>query len=917
MTTPVKPGYNERSWAIDVISEINSYSATRNRAVVRAGGEHTVSGLSGSLFPDVLLFGDNNGSIVQQGWELKMPDTSINDVALINNASLKANRLGLNSFVVWNADEAVLYVKDELGKYNHTKAWPATNIKRRADVKAGKTAWLRLLHHILDDVNELLDHGSVTGARPDAVISDALFIDYLEHFVPTLSSRIQQACKTDATFSAELQLWWIENVNEYEGCNSFEAIARVNLINWINRILFAHYLKRFNNSAGIVEEIVPGTTVQQAISIFNAITASCDFMNVFKPPIGQDYVDTATWGGLVELNCFLKDFNLNTISQVSFHRIIDTALNYSKKKMAGQFSTPKPLADLLVRLTIRDRTKPFIDATCGTGTIARAAYELKKSVGISIADSLKTTWASDKFAFPLQLCSIALSDPLGIGEVIQVFKHDAFLLTTGQLVDFTDPNTGSIVQRNLPSMHAAISNLPFVRFEDIDQLNPSLGPIKEKLCQDCSGNIVLENKADLYAYLVLKLRELVDDDDGRVGFISSNSWLGVNWGVQFKEILMKCFNVRQVVISGEGRWFKNADVVTTIVVLEKRDSITPKNDHIDFISTTKRIEFWEDQYNGVDLLAAQILAGTTSGNGYTKRKYTHSEIQKLVSYGIGWNALFADLSWFDHISPNLIHANSLFDINRGERRGWDSLFYPTSGHGIESEYIQPVLKTARDINGLIAIADSDAFCCSDDKATLTAKGKVGALSWIARFENATNGTGKPLPNVLAKPGCQWYEMSAATLADFVISMNPDQRLCVHRLNRRSFVNQRLIRFVSNQDVDLDLCHALMNSVVGMFLIESIGFGRGLGVLDINPTKMSENMRMLNPLLISEQDRSDILSAFNSLLIRDVFDLKAELLSQDRMNFDNVVLNAYGVAHLQNQIYDSLLQLFHIRQTART
>ena len=895
--------------------KINSYSASRNRAIARAGGEHTVSGLSGSLFPDVLLFGDSNGSIVQQGWELKMPDTSVNDAALISNAALKANRLGLNSFVVWNADEAVLYVKDQAGNFNHTKAWPTTNIKRRADVRAGRAAWVNLLHQIIDDVNDLLDHGSVTGARPDAVISDALFIEYLEYFVPTLSATIQQACQADATFSAELQLWWLENLNEYPGCTSFQAIARVNLINWINRILFAHYLKRFNNSAGVVETIVSGTTIQQAIAVFNAITASCDFMNVFRPPIGQDYVDAASWDGLVELNCFLKDFNLNSISQVSFHKIIDTALNYSKKKIAGQFSTPRPLADLLVRLAIKDRTKPVIDATCGTGTIARAAYELKKSLGMSISDSLKTTWASDKFAFPLQLCSIALSDPLGMGEVIQVFRHDAFLLTTGQLVDFTDPNTGAIVQESLPLMHAAISNLPFVRFEDIDQLNPSLEPIRETLGQDCSGNAVLENRADLYAYLVLKLRELVEDN-GRVGFISSNSWLSANWGSQFKEILMRCFDIRQIVISGHGRWFSNADVVTTIVVLEKRNSTVPSNGNIEFLTTTERIETWDDQPNGVDLLAAKMLAGNMSGNGYTKRKYSHAQIQQLVSAGVGWNALFADLSWMTHITPNLIPARSLFDINRGERRGWDQMFYPELGHGIEPQYIQPVLKTARNISGLMANPSNEAFCCSDNEATLQANGMAGTLAWISRFSSAVNKTNKPLPDVLAKAGCQWYEMSAATLADFVISVNPDQRLCVHRLNQRSFVNQRLIRFVSQQNVDVDLCHALMNSVVGMLLIEANGFGRGLGALDLNPTKMSEHLHVLNPNSISAQDRASILRAFQPLLARDVRNLTTELMSQDRIDFDNAVLLAYGVDRLQGQIYDSLRQMFHIRQTAR-
>lgn len=48
--------YNERAWAIDLISEINRLSAVRSRTIQRAGGEWGLSAQSvGSvLFPDVL-----------------------------------------------------------------------------------------------------------------------------------------------------------------------------------------------------------------------------------------------------------------------------------------------------------------------------------------------------------------------------------------------------------------------------------------------------------------------------------------------------------------------------------------------------------------------------------------------------------------------------------------------------------------------------------------------------------------------------------------------------------------------------------------------------------------------------------------------------------------------------------------------
>ena len=92
---------------------------------------------------------------------------------------------------------------------------------------------------------------------------------------------------------------------------------------------------------------------------------------------------------------------------------------FSRSKLAGQFSTPSGLASYLVGITIKDRSKNVIDLTCGTGTIAKSIYELKINKGLNVSGALSTTWASDKFSIPLQLCSIALSDPRGMNERIR------------------------------------------------------------------------------------------------------------------------------------------------------------------------------------------------------------------------------------------------------------------------------------------------------------------------------------------------------------------------------------------------------------------------------------------------------------------------------------------------------------------
>jgi len=105
----------------------------------------------------------------------------------------------------------------------------------------------------------------------------------------------------------------------------------------------------------------------------------------------------------------------------------------------------------------------------------------------------------------------------------------------------------------------------------------------------------------------------------------------------------------------------------------------------------------------------------------------------------------------------------------------------------------------------------------------------GALNWIQNFENEVNETNILLPISLARNGMYWYEMSASTLADFVVNINFDRSLYVARLNERSFVDQRLIRLAYQedyQDSNSNLIHALLNSVSAMFFIEALGFCRG-------------------------------------------------------------------------------------------
>ena len=403
-------------------------------------------------------------------------------------------------------------------------------------------------------------------------------------------------------------------------------------------------------------------------------------------------------------------------------------------------------------------------------------------------------------------------------------------------------------------------------------------------------------------------------DNGGLGIIISNSWLGTEWGRVFREILQVFYKIEFVIISGKGRWFKDTDVVTTIVILQKESNISVSNDSngkISFITINKDISEIE---NAIDRISSHILLDAEDEEYLSVESYEKDEITNLEELGVEWSALFTNIHWLFNLRDMLIKSNSIFEIRRGERRGWDEMFYPDEGHCIENEFIRPVLKSSKEIGYLIAEPDAKAFCCSCSIEELERLGYNGAVSWIRIFEHEVNRKGVPLPISLARANMFWYEMNDSTLADLVVSIDPDERLFIAKVRERSFVNQRLTRFILlNSDIDIDLCHALLNCIIGVFYIEALGFGRGLGVLDLNSTKVRKQLSMLNPMLIDNNQSAQIKEKFLPLLNRPVLPIIEELEMKDRQEFDDTVLGIYGILDLKEHIISSLMRLYSIRK----
>ena len=910
--------YNERSWAIDVISEINLYLANKSWHFKSAGGESTISNEKSSLFPDVLIFKDHTKDIILQGWELKMPDTPINDAELISNAIKKAQILQRDSFILWNVKSAVLYSKQG-NTFSILKTWNDIEINNRTEVKPKENLWKSLLQTILTDLNSYFETGDISDSVSVEILSVDATIDVILENIPSTVDTLKNNTRRNSRLDAQINNWWLSSATEYgfnptsakDTPNKLPTLAKVILTDWVFKIIFANVLKRHFNEARIIETINSETSVEEAKQIIASISEHCNFWNIFSDNLAISNISTSAWKQIIQLNQFLCSINISEIEIEILHNLLQSSIVSAKRKVAGQFATPQKLADLLVRLTIENKEGTVIDPCCGTGTIINQAYALKEEYDINQDATINSIWASDKHSFPIQLSTMTLAKPNNIGKVLNIFREDVIDLEIGKDITFKDPNNGNDVIKQFPTVNYVVSNLPFIKSKEIEVLNPNITEINNFIHKEADTTITLSGKSDIFAYIPFYLHKLLSEN-GKIGLILSNAWLGTDYGEIFLALIQKFYDIETVVISGKGKWFDNADVVTTFLIAKKRNPNTESdvNRIISFCTLKESIDVIPD----IKQLSENILLGTTN-DIVSIQNYSTNEITNLETIGIPWCGYFANLNWLSDISEKLIDCNQVFNFTRGERRGWNALFYPALGHNIEAEYIKPILKNLRGTAGLYCTADAEAFCCSKSIDELVQLNHTGALEWIRSFENQNNETGVPLTQSLHKANMFWYEMKTDNMADFVANVNYDKSLFIATFNNRSFIDQRMIGLslkAEFQTEDRVLLLALLNSILSMFFIESFGFGRGLGALDLRATKFERDFKILDFQSLSDGQKQAITDAFQPISQRNRLPLEQEIEQADRINFEKVLLEIFGIAEHYDAIKASLLHLYKIR-----
>ncbi|MGC3973219.1 MAG: hypothetical protein QM771_02375 [Nitrospira sp.] len=195
-----------------------------------------------------------------------------------------------------------------------------------------------------------------------------------------------------------------------------------------------------------------------------------------------------------------------------------------------------------------------------------------------------------------------------------------------------NPSNGTLFTEELGLFQAITSNLPFVAQAGRKQYGNAL----QNVLATMQAGRDFTKRADVAAYLPFALHPLLSVG-GRLGIIITNAWLGTDWGNDFYRQLNVYYDLKCVITSGAGRWFKNSEVVTNILIMDKKSDHNQLSGDVKFVVLTRPLEEMADD-EAVQIAAAQIEIGQTQNETMTIRAVSQENMALYRPLGLGGNA---------------------------------------------------------------------------------------------------------------------------------------------------------------------------------------------------------------------------------------------------------------------------------------
>ena len=950
---------NERDWAGQLISWIKSAIDRKTTIFQDATNDTGVKMKSGrTKFPDILLFIDKTSGVIFNGWELKFPDTAVDDAVMLENALEKAHKLHSDSFITWNGAEAIIwhiddkeYTLDSLSKLKHYPK--VSTINSREDLAdpvkfAQHEPLLKArAEEILHDLDSLYRNGALKPALDISKNIVAAVRQASAIIIPQFQEAIVKEKGCNRTFRNEFNKWKIYESSTLKILESSsrkreyvipeQVLAKFTFYNLIGKTIF--YLTLCENLSGELSPVILDTnkSAKDLLNRYFDEAKKIDYQAIFRPY----FTDCIEYSVLVDKAIYallevLTTFDFKVLPTEVIGHILENLVPDDEKQKFGQYFTNEVLANLVVFPVVKSNKDVLFDPTCGTGTFLNSFYEILRALGTKEHEELlRQIWGNDVSHFPAILSVINLykQDVVATDNFPRVMRNDFFNLEVGEKVVFPDSHDhNKHIDVPIPTFDGIASNFPFIQQEDIP--NEKLSAFFREQFESKQQAFLKDNtfkineRSDYFTYCVYNADRFLKPD-GCLSAITSNAWLGKDYGFQFKKFLLDNFHIRYVVKSNAEHWFKDSLVSTIYFVLDKTQSSEPTR----FVTLNRKLselfvgESKNEQIQQIEDFYSDIDNCNDPRNDLWEKDNFFDDLYKrkdgslsvcLASKECLLDSLESKTNWGQFfLSTNLFgsfdrcltqYYPNIVKVFRGERTGWNPMFVikeeNVKASHIDEKYLVPYVKSSSEIQQ-IEFDDNykfKAFVCQDEENTID----KGTKSWIDKFVNAPNkNDSQTISEACSGHRPYWYSLNPKR-AHIITTINPYERFFFTFAKEPFVIDQRLIAMQVQDGYDVELIAALLNSVITFLILEMRGTSRNLGALDLNADFLKQ-LKMLNPNLLNREKVDAIISAFRPIKNRPINSVMEEATLADRRNFDATILKCFGLDEtLLDNLYNILI-----------
>ena len=767
-----------------------------------------------------------------------------------------------------------------------------------------------------------------------------------------------------------MRKWWKEQ--QYAptdfGESERKLISRYSLYVLSNKIMFYYVLSKtftaLPKEIRIQESMERIGDIEKTIkSAFNkAKEVSMDYETVFsEDPTGADkipFIDDEMVSPIRSLIKFLNSYNFSSVTQDVFGNIYDRLISPDERHDNGQFFTPIPVVDLINALTIKSADARVLDPACGSGTFLTRAFDLKLSMTEDSAVSREKIFSElfgvDIASYPAHLATVALSSKLLLQNpdaYPNIIRSDFLDVQTEAVVPrwrFTPARKGELKTTGLNGakrtvefkpIDAVVGNLPYIRQEDIDNKEKEQEKVEKFLESNGFKKESPNNTSDFHVYFWYHVLPFLKEGS-RVGFLTSDTWLNVEYGDDLKKFINNYFRIVAVIDSSVERWFEGALVNTVITILERTDSKERReNNKIRFVRINRKISEIVESIKDAVKIAEKIEKGKSDDSVKIIREVKQGDIDfhtpmkaKLFPY------LRAPDEFFQLVnSTGMAPLETVMTVQRGFTTGANEFFYveDVTGnlspaelkekfglrkgeirkirvvkdgtgelHPIERKYLKPVLKSPREFTTMGSLnfnATTKRYVVIIEESSKRKIEKY-ALKYIDYGEN--HPAKEPYRE---RPTCKgrdpWWKLSPITKPDIVLR---DLITDTYLFPKSEFLLDHTLYFGKlKRGADFLAVYGYLNS--SLFIPYADFYGRNIGggggparfmVYEYAPLPVP-SPDLLRPYYNLLENQMKILESRKiGSVFEEIWDGKREFslgyVKSDRLELDRLILRSLGV-----------------------